>query len=187
MSTRTVLLKALLSQVGSLLALMGVGLTFNQALLACTEPSSTQSSPISNATVESPPSNSLPPMSSEESPSLPVSLKNSSWRLETWQRKGSTVRLVSGADVSLDFKDNQVNGFGGCNRFSGSFNVVDDQLFLGVLDSTQRGCDPIVMNQESQFLSALQSVRRIAIDPLGRLALFYGLNGEEGVLYFSSR
>ena len=162
-------LKVLLIQVCSVLSIMGVALTFNIALLACTESSSTQ----------------LRPMSSEHSPQSSVALKNSSWRLERWKRKGSAVALVPQAEVSLHFEDNQVNGFGGCNRFSGSFNMVDDQISLGTLEATQRGCNEVVMNQESQFLSALQSIHRIASDASERLVLFYALDADEGVLYFA--
>lgn len=184
MLTRTALLKVILSQVGSILAIIGVGLTLNQALLACTESSSTQSSSISNASIESPPLEQLPPMSSEGSPQSPTSLSNSFWRLERWERKGSLVPLASQTEISLNFEGDRVNGFGGCNRFGGSFNIVDDQLSFGALDATQRGCDPVVMSQESQFLSALQSAHRIDRDTSGRLTLSYRLNGEEGVLYF---
>jgi len=162
-------LKLFLIQAGSVLTIMGLALTFSLTLLACTESSSTQ----------------LPPMSSEPSPQSRVALKNSAWRLELWERKGNAVALVPQIEVSLHFEDNQVNGFGGCNRFSGSFNMVDDQLSIGTLEATQRGCDPVVMNQESQFLSALQSIRRIASDPSGRLILFYTSNADEGALYFT--
>jgi heat shock protein HslJ len=162
-------LKFVLIQVRSVLSIMGVALTLSLALSACTESSSTQ----------------LRPMSSEHSPPSRVALKNSSWQLERWERKGSAVALVPKIEVSLNFENNQVNGFGGCNRFGGSFNLVDDRLSLGTLEATQRGCDAVVMNQESQFLSALQSVRRIALDNSGRLVLFYGLDTDEGVLYFA--
>ena len=171
MPTRIVSLKVILVQACSVLSIMGVALTFTIALLACTESSSTQ----------------LPTMSSEHSPQSRVVLKNSSWRLERWERKGSVIALVPQAEVSLHFEDNQVNGFGGCNRFSGSFNRVNDQLSLGTLEATQRGCDAVVMNQESKFLSALQSVRRIASDAPARLVLFYGLDADEGVLYFANK
>jgi heat shock protein HslJ len=161
--------KVLLIQVRSVLSIMGVALTFSLALFACTKSSSTQ----------------LSPMSSEHSPPSRVALKNSSWRLERWERKGSAVALVPKTEVSLHFEDNQVNGSGGCNRFSGTFNMVDDKPSFGTLEATQRGCDAVVMNQESQFLSALQSVRRIALDASGRLVLFYTLDADEGVLYFA--
>ncbi|WP_138501279.1 META domain-containing protein [Nostoc sp. PA-18-2419] len=169
MQTKMVSLKVILIQVGFISSIMGVALTFSLALLACTKSSSTQ----------------LPTtMSSERPPQSRIALENSSWRLERWERKGSTVALVPQTELSVDFKGNQVNGSGGCNRFSGYFKLVDDRLSLGTLDATQKGCDPVVMNQEVQFLSALQLVSRIGSDASGRLVLFYAVNADEGVLYF---
>ncbi len=169
MQTKMVSVKFVLIQVGFVLSIVGIAPTFSFPLLACTKSSSTQ----------------LPIMSSERPPQSRVALKNSSWRLERWERQGSAVTLVPQTEVSLHFEDNQVNGFGGCNSFGGSFDLVDDQLTLGILDATQKGCDPVVMNQEAQFLSALQSVSRIGSDASGRLVLFYALNTDEGVLYFA--
>ncbi|MFN6537094.1 MAG: META domain-containing protein [Nostoc sp. EkiNYC01] len=168
MQTKMVSLKVILIQTGFVLSIVGVALTSSLTLLACTKSSSTQS----------------PTMSSQRPPQSRVALENSSWRLEHWERQGSAVALVPQTELSLDFKGNQVNGFGGCNRFGGSFKLVGEQLSLGTLDSTQKSCDPAVMNQEAQFLSALQSVSRITSDASGRLLLFYTLNAHEGVLYF---
>jgi heat shock protein HslJ len=168
MQTKILSLKFLFNWIGYFLSIMGFVLTFSSVLLACTKPSSTQ----------------LPPISSG-SPQSRVALKNTSWRLERWERKGSTVAIVAQTELSLNFEENQVNGFSGCNRFSGSFNSVDEKLSFGTLNATQKGCiDTTVMNQESQFLSALQSVRRVSSDASGGIALFYTVNADEGVLYF---
>ncbi|MUL37332.1 META domain-containing protein [Gloeocapsopsis dulcis] len=126
----------------------------------------------------------LPAMSSENFQSS-VALNNSSWRLECWQHKGSAVVLVPQTEISLHFKGNQVNGFGGCNRFGGSFTGVGDQLSLGALDATQRGCNAAIDKQETQFFAVFQSVRRISSDASGRLVLFYVLDTNEGALYFA--
>lgn len=162
---------SLFNKVTSVLAFMGFALMFNVALLACTE--SNAVSPF--------------PMSSQNSPPSGDALKNSTWRLDRWERQGSTVALVPQTEVYLQFEDNRVNGSGGCNRFGGSFDLAKDKLSLGLLEATQRGCEAAVMNQESQFLSALQSVSRIVSDNSGNLVLFYTLDTVEGVLYFSPK
>jgi heat shock protein HslJ len=152
----------------SVVNLIGVALICNVALIACTETSSTQ----------------VPPISSNQSPESRVVLKNSSWKLEHWERKGSAIKLAPKTELSLNFQDNQVNGSAGCNSFSGTFKMVNNQLSLGTLQTTQKGCDEVVMNQETQFLAALQSVRRIAADASGRLVLFYEKEADQGVLFF---
>lgn len=171
MLTRMVSLKVFLIQLRSVVSMIGVALICNFALLACTESSSTQ----------------VPPMSSNQSPQSRVILKNSSWRLESWERKGSAVKLAPKTEVSLNFEENKVNGSAGCNSFGGSFSMKNNQLSLGTLEATQRGCDEVVMKQETQFLAALQSVRRIASDASGRLVLFYGPEADQGVLYFAPK
>jgi len=169
MQTKIVALKLFLMPLGSILIIIGVVLSYSFSLLACTTSSLTQ----------------LPPMSSESSPPSGLGLKNSSWQLERWERQGSVVALVPKTKMSLRFENNQVNGFGGCNRFSGSYNLLNNQLSVGPLNATRMGCDGLVMNQESQFFSALQSVRRVGSDASGHLLLFYALDTDEGVLYFS--
>lgn len=161
---------SLFNKVTSVLAFMGFALMFNVASLACTE---------SNAV--------SPPMSSQNSLPLGDALKNSTWRLDRWERQGSSVALVPQTEVYLQFEDNRVNGSGGCNRFGGSFDLAKDKLSLGLLEATQRGCEEAIMNQESQFLSTLQSVSRIVSDTSGNLVLFYTLDTVEGALYFSPK
>lgn len=126
-------------------------------------------------------SHQLPQMSSQQSSTV---FQNSSWRLERWESQGSAVALVPQAAVSLHFQDQQVNGFAGCNNFAGSFNLVNDKFSVGALDATQKGCATPIMNQENQFLTALQSARRYSVDATGRLSLFYGSDDSEGILYF---
>ncbi len=169
MQTKTVALKLFLMPLGSILIIIGIVLSYSFSLLACTTSSLTQ----------------LPPMSSESSPPSGLGLKNSSWQLERWERQGSVVALVPKTKMSLRFENNQVNGFGGCNSFSGSYNLLNNQLSVGPLNATRMGCDGLVMNQESQFFSALQSVRRVGSDASGNLLLFYALDTDKGVLYFS--
>lgn len=136
---------------------------------ACPKPASTQQSLVS---------------SSSYSPLSPRTLKNSAWQLTRWEYQGSPVVLLPQTEVSLQFKNNQVNGSSGCNRFSGSCKLVKEKISLGSLESTQRGCEAPIMNQESQFLSALQLVKRIAADTSGNLVVFYALGDKEGVLHF---
>jgi heat shock protein HslJ len=123
-------------------------------------------------------------MTSEPTSSDAIALNNSNWRLEKWEYQGTPVMLIPQTEVSLHFEDNQVNGFAGCNRFGGPINRMNDQFSLGPLRASQRGCDTAVMDQESRFLAALQSVYRATSDASGNLILSYKLNTTEGILYF---
>ncbi len=140
---------------------------FNPPLLAYT---TTFSTPISL-------------MSSTQS-SQSTTLRNYSWRLDHWEYQDSTVELLPKIELSLNFKGDQVLGFGGCNRFGGSFKQVKNQLSFGTLQATQRACEPSIMNQEFQFFSALESVNRMNLDTPGKLMLFYGTEADKGILHF---
>ncbi len=163
-----VALKVFLIRASAILTVVGGTLGFSLALFACPKPPSTQQSLVS----------------SSYSPLSPQRLKNSAWQLSRWEYQGLPVNLVPQTEVSLQFKNNQVNGSSGCNRFSGSYKLVKEKISLGSLESTQRGCEAPIMNQETQFLSALQLVKRVAADASGNLVVFYALGDKEGVLHF---
>ena len=50
-------------------------------------------------------------------------------------------------------------GFGGCNRFSGSFDHTDDSLTIGPVVSTRRACATDVMQREQDFFRVFEQVR----------------------------
>lgn len=56
--------------------------------------------------------------------------------------------------------DNKVSGFGGCNRFFGTYTLDGQKLTIGPLASTKKMCRD-VMDAEHDFLSALQAVKTI--------------------------
>jgi heat shock protein HslJ len=161
MMQKIVSIRAILIKAGYLLSVMGITITFSFALLGCTNFFSNQISVPSN-----------------------ITLKNSSWQLEAWKYNHADVRLIPQTKILLNFKDNEVDGFSGCNSFGGSFKLVKEQLSFGTFKATQKGCNTAVMNQESQLLSSFQSIRRIHKDASGRLVVDYTYNQIEGVLYF---
>lgn len=122
-------------------------------------------------------------MSSTQS-SNSTTLNNSSWRLDYWEDNNSTVELLPQIELSLNFKDDQVFGFGGCNNFGGSFKQVENQLSFGTLQASQKGCEPSIMEQEAQFFSALESVNHMNLDISGKLMLCYEREADKGVLHF---
>ncbi len=152
---------------GVLIITIMSGMIFNPPLLAYT---TTFSTPISL-------------MSSTQS-SQSTTLSNSSWRLDHWEYKNSTVELLPLIQLSLNFKDDQVFGFGGCNNFGGSFKQVENKLSFGTFQASQKGCESSIMDQEFRFFSALESVNRMNLDTSGKLMLFYGTEADKGILHF---
>ena len=70
---------------------------------------------------------------------------------------GGVSSVPAGVTGSFSFlPDGQMEGFGGCNNFSGGYTVDSDQITIGPLMSTMMACADDVNAFESQFLTALQ-------------------------------
>jgi heat shock protein HslJ len=75
----------------------------------------------------------------------------------------AVVGLLPDTRITLQFDDGLVSGSSGCNRFSGSFSSGEGTLTIGMLRLTRMACESEVMEQEQQFLAALQSATTWAI------------------------
>lgn len=62
-----------------------------------------------------------------------------------------------GTQLTLTFRDGQVSGSSGCNRFHGSFAVEGSALKIRPLATTRMACEDEVTAQEQAFLRALES------------------------------
>ena len=109
---------------------------------------------------------------------------NTSWQITAWEQGGIGIASLPAVEISIDLDNKQISGFSGCNNFGGSFTLTGEQITIGQLRSTQRSCEETIMNQEAQFLQAIQSVQRITSDG-DQLVLSYTVNQTENTLYFS--
>ncbi|OYQ37233.1 hypothetical protein CHU92_08560 [Flavobacterium cyanobacteriorum] len=77
--------------------------------------------------------------------------------------------------------DNKMMGKGGCNRFSGPYNLnTEGGINMGPLTSTKMACEGV---NENEFFAALEKAKIAKIDT-GKLTL---LNGVTEVLVFVPR
>ncbi len=92
-------------------------------------------------------------------------LTGSEWRLASFGAAGSESSLVAGTTVTLKFgEDGRASGSTGCNSYGGTYQVRGDNISFGRLISTKRAClDQNANQQESRFLSALESANRFRI------------------------
>ncbi len=58
----------------------------------------------------------------------------------------------------------RVFGFGGCNRFSGSYEQHDEHLTISPLAATKMACPPDKMQKETEFFDILAKVRGVKVD-----------------------
>ncbi len=65
---------------------------------------------------------------------------------------------IAGTTLTATFTpDGQVGGNAGCNSYTGSYTLDGTSLTVGPLATTQMACDQAIMDQETQFLTALQT------------------------------
>ena len=100
-------------------------------------------------------------------PSAPAGLPGTSWEVISYNNgREAVVSLLNGTNISLTFgTDGQVSGNAGCNSYSGDYQTSGKTLKVGSLKGTRMFCDkPVgVMDQEKQYLAALQSAATFEI------------------------
>lgn len=93
-----------------------------------------------------------------------LALAGTSWRVAGYNNgRQAVVSVLADTQLSLSFAaDGRVSGSAGCNTFMGTYTVSGSSLKLGPAATTRKLCPhPGVMEQEQQFLKALESVATI--------------------------
>ena len=93
-----------------------------------------------------------------------LALADTSWRVTGYNNgRQAVVSVLADTQLSLSFAaDGRVSGSAGCNNFMGTYTVSGSSLKLGPAATTRKLCaQPDVMEQEQQFLKALESVAAI--------------------------
>ncbi|MDZ4130468.1 MAG: META domain-containing protein [Hydrogenophaga sp.] len=87
-------------------------------------------------------------------------LVGSEWRLEDLGGRGVLDRV----QATLAFPEaGRVTGNSSCNRFFGSYTLMQDRIALGHLAGTRMACAPAVDEQETRYLDALQKAQRLEV------------------------
>jgi heat shock protein HslJ len=82
---------------------------------------------------------------------------------------------VVDTEVTINFQDGQISGFGGCNTYKSSFNLGDDNPFVMTTTptiATRQACPDPILKQETAYLTALDKVSQWGYE-FGQLALYY--------------
>jgi heat shock protein HslJ len=88
-----------------------------------------------------------------------ANLEGTDWILED---------TVEGTSISLTFANGILEGFAGCNDYTAAYTatlstVVEDDLEVGLIASTQAACAVDIMDQEQGYFAALAMVTRYTI------------------------
>jgi heat shock protein HslJ len=95
-------------------------------------------------------------------------LAGTSWEAVNYNNgKQAVVGVITDTTLTADFgKDGTMSGKAGCNTYTGGYKTNGNQITIGPLASTMMACDQPagVMEQETQYLAALQSVATYQIE-----------------------
>jgi len=98
----------------------------------------------------------------------PVKLPGTQWTLEEIGGKA----VIANSHATLTFPETgKTAGNGSCNRFTGSVEIDGSTIKFGPLAATRMMCEGEVSQQESEYLKALEAVRRFEVKE-GKLGLF---------------
>ena len=98
----------------------------------------------------------------------PESLTGTLWQLTAYNDgQGGVVSVLAGTEITAQFGDDgRVAGSAGCNGYSAAYEIRGDEMSIGLAASTMMMCPAPegIMEQESAYLTALQSTARYEIE-----------------------
>jgi heat shock protein HslJ len=93
-------------------------------------------------------------------PGAAPALMGTEWRLE--DLGGS--RALDGVQATLAFPEaGRVAGFGSCNRFFGTYTLVQDRIAFGQMGMTRMACMGPAGDQETRYMAALQKAQTVRV------------------------
>ena len=79
--------------------------------------------------------------------------------------KQSVVSIALGTEITANFgADGMLGGNAGCNDYSASYQTDGDKISIGPVATTMKACEQAVMDQETQYLAAVQTAATYRID-----------------------
>jgi heat shock protein HslJ len=114
-------------------------------------------------------------------------LPNTSWQLNAIRTGSKTTVTPRRSPITLKFTANSVGGFSGCNQYNAAYQEPNNQLTIGAIASTKKGCAAPQMQLEQSFLSKLGTVQRYQINRIGNLELFFQQGNQSGILVFTQQ
>jgi len=103
----------------------------------------------------------------------PPRLEGATWEVNGFNNgRHAVVSPLVGTTLTLAFQNGSVSGQAGCNSFRATYTRDDGHLTIGPPAATRKFCDGKgVMQQELEFLAALESTTTWAVDNRGMLDL----------------
>jgi heat shock protein HslJ len=113
-------------------------------------------------------------------------LTGKTWKLVRWGDRNNLKTPLAGSEINAEFADGRISGSGGCNRYNAGYTIDGNMLSFTPGASTKMACAEDIMNQEDQFLRALNGAKSYKINPQGQLEIEYETDQGSGVMIFAS-
>ncbi len=95
--------------------------------------------------------------------------------------KEAVTSPIAGTELTATFTpDGQVSGNAGCNTYNGPYKLDGTSLTVGPLATTMKACEQAIMDQETQFLTALQTPT--TVEPSGATVTLRDASGATQVI-----
>jgi heat shock protein HslJ len=106
-------------------------------------------------------------------------LAGTSWEVIGYNNgKQAVTSVLAGTTLTAEFgKNGSLSGNSGCNTYNGTYTVTGDQIKIGPLATTRMACPQEIMDQETQYLAALQTAATYRVEGTG-----LDLRTQEGAL-----
>jgi heat shock protein HslJ len=130
---------------------------------------------LAGCTMPTHPDSAAPP-TDPYNPAATQLLDDTQWQLTSWADADGKTRPVpsspagsaGGAPITLNFStqggQRKTNGFSGCNRFAGTYDLSNGKLSFGPLASTRMACAPGPGSAlEQPFLHGLTDIERTGV------------------------
>lgn len=105
-------------------------------------------------------------------------LEGSTWILTGILLNGEMTTTEIDQEITVEFKDGQIGGSAGCNRYFSSYQVDGTSLVLDMIGSTRMACDEAHNQRESEFLQALENVTGYRLLDIDKTLELFDKNGE---------
>ncbi|BFM41053.1 META domain-containing protein [Synechocystis sp. LKSZ1] len=110
-----------------------------------------------------------------------ASLEKQTWQLTQLGEQA----IKTTKPPTLTFQGKSFSGSGGCNRLVGQFETSGERLLIKEpIASTMMACAEPLMQQEQQFIQALQQAKRYQINENRELIIYFGQGNSTASLVF---
>jgi putative lipoprotein len=115
---------------------------------------------------------------------METGLENTQWNLISFGAPGAEQPLIEGSTITLMLAGGQAGGSGGCNSYSGTYQVDGSSIAFGEITRTEKAClEEGVTEQEQRYFEALATASAFQVDG-DQLLITY--DDGNGVMIFES-